>query len=130
MAKTTSTARKAAAPKPAQAVTEGAPEAEQAADATAGTKAPTLKIRDLVARVAERQGGNRKQVKDVVEATLAVLGEALARGEDMNLPGLGKTRVARSQEKDGAAHMTLKVRRGPHKPKEAKEPLAEDEVDS
>jgi nucleoid DNA-binding protein len=58
-----------------------------------------------------------------------VLGDALARGDDMNLPGFGRTRIARTAERDGASHMTLKVRRGPHRPKAEKEPLADEEDD-
>ncbi|MFZ1470475.1 MAG: HU family DNA-binding protein [Paracoccaceae bacterium] len=104
--------------------------AESSAEVVAVERAPILKIRDLVSRVVEVSGVKRKDVKDIVEATLGVLGDALARGEDMNLPGLGRTRVARSSEKDGAAHLTLKVRRGPHRPKVSKEPLADEEDDS
>ena len=43
--------------------------------------------------------------------------------------GLGRTRIAKTAEKDGASTLTLKVRRGAHKKKEAKEPLAEEEDD-
>ena len=111
------------------------PEPDVPADATpepavaAKVKAPSLRIKTLVDRVVETTGGKKKGVKDIVEATLNALGEALSKGEDLNLPGLGRTRIARSTEKDGAAHMTLKVRRGPHKKKEAKEPLADEEDD-
>jgi DNA-binding protein HU-alpha len=111
------------------------PEPDVPADATpepaaaAKVKAPSLRIKTLVDRVVETTGGKKKGVKEIVEATLNALGEALSKGEDLNLPGLGRTRIARSTEKDGAAHMTLKVRRGPHKKKEAKEPLADEEDD-
>jgi hypothetical protein len=78
----------------------------------------------------------RKDVKTVVEATLIQLGQALARGEAMNLPGLGHLRVARKATADTPS-MTLKLRQGEPgkaKPKAAgtsaededKEPLAED----
>jgi nucleoid DNA-binding protein len=95
----------------------------------ARVKGPVLKIKDLVSRVAGATGGKKQNVKEIVEATLAALGDALAKGEDLNLPGLGRTRIARTAEKDGASLMTLKVRRGAHKKKEAKEALAEDEDD-
>jgi nucleoid DNA-binding protein len=93
-------------------------------------KAPTLRIKDLIVHVAAATGGKRKDVKEMVEATLLALGEALSRGEDLNLPGFGRSRIARSAEKDGASMMTLKVRRGPHRPKAVKEPLADDVEDS
>lgn len=75
-----------------------------------GPAVPTLKLRDLIARVVEAKGGNKKGVKDIVEATLEQLGAALAKGEDLNLPGLGKGRVARTTEKDGRTMMVLKLR--------------------
>ena len=95
----------------------------------AAAKTPILRIRDFVGQVTEATGGKKKDVREIVEATLIVLGDALARGDDMNLPGLGRTRIARSTERDGASHLTLKVRRGPHKAKTEKEPLADEEDD-
>ena len=120
--KSTTTSKKPAA----AAVSEGsAPEADPAAP-TKAAKAPSLKLKVLLDRVAEATGGKKKGLREIVEATLTAVGEALSRGEDLNLPGLGRTRVARSAEKDGASPMTLKVRRGAHKKKEAKEPLADE----
>ena len=113
----------------AAADTAATPDATAEAEADAKVKAPTLKIRDLVRRVAEASGAKRKDAKALVEAKLAALGESLAKGEDFNLPGLGRMRIARTAEKDGASHLTLKVKRGPHKKKEAKEPLADEEDD-
>ena len=118
------TAKAAAAAAPAAPAPEPAPAAP-----AARVKGPVLKIKDLVSRVAGATGGKKQNVKEIVEATLAALGDALAKGEDLNLPGLGRTRIARTAEKDGASLMTLKVRRGAHKKKEAKEALAEDEDD-
>jgi nucleoid DNA-binding protein len=121
--------RKAAAPKPAPA-----PEAAQTDDAkvesTGAATNPAMKLRDLVDRVSDSTGGKKKDVKEIVEATLNEMGGALARGEEMNLPGIGKVRVARSADKDGRAIMVLKVR-GPGAPKNnaAKDGLAEAEED-
>lgn len=120
--------RKATAAK-AKPETDVQAEAAPEDTATAKVKAPSLRIKGLVDRVVEATGGKKKGVKEIVEATLNALGEALSKGEDLNLPGLGRTRIARSAEKDGASHMTLKVRRGPHKKKEAKEALADEEDD-
>ncbi|MEF3049269.1 HU family DNA-binding protein [Pseudotabrizicola sp. L79] len=102
--------------------------ADQAEDAEASTKDNGLKLRDLVNRVVDATGAKKKDVKPVVEATLEQLGAALAKGEELNLPGMGKVRVARSIDKDGRTMMTLKVR-GPGAPKEkeAKEALADTE---
>lgn len=122
--------KKSSAAKPAPAPEPVTEPAADAAGAPAAEKAPSLKIKDLVTRVTEATGAKRKDVKGMVEATLKVLGEAMARGEDMNLPGFGRTRITRSAEKDGAAHLTMKVKRGPHRAKHVDEPLAEDSEDS
>jgi DNA-binding protein HU-alpha len=83
---------------------EPAPAAEQAA-------APTLRLKDLVDRVVERSGAKKKDAKPVVEATLAVLGEALGKGEGLNLPALGRARVNRQKETEGGGTMVVKFRR-------------------
>lgn len=97
-------------------------------------KGPTLRIKALLERVSETTGGKKKVVKEIVEATLSVIGDSLAKGEELNLPGIGRTRIARTSERNGASLMTLKIRRGAHKPKaagnDAKVALAEDEDDS
>lgn len=132
-AATPKTVKSAKAAAPAEggadpALTTTQPEAGE--DATAAARGPSLRIRDLVTRVTEATGGKRKDVKEMVEATLKALGDAMAAGEDMNLPGFGRTRITRSAEKDGASHLTMKVKRGPHRTKHVDEPLAEDGEDS
>jgi nucleoid DNA-binding protein len=131
--KKTAPPAKAAAPVVAAPAEEVAPASPDEPDAPAvRTRGPSLRIKGLVDRVVEATGGKKKAVKEVVEATLTALGDALSRGEELNLPGFGKTRIARSTEKDGASHMTLKVRRGPHKKRDPddNDPLAEDGEDS
>ena len=64
-----------------------------------------------------------------VEATLAQMGDALQKGESLNLPAFGKVRVARAGSEAGGA-MTLKMRQGTGgagKGKAAKEPIADAE---
>ena len=124
--------KKSTAAKPAGAA-EAKPEPAAEPSETVSVavdKAPSLKIKDLVASVSEATGGKKKDVKLVVEATLKALGDAMGAGLDMNLPGFGRSRITRTAEKDGAAHLTLKVKRGPHRAKHAEEPLAEDGEDS
>ncbi len=79
------------------------------------TEAPdgevTLHKRELFARVAEATEMKKPQVKQIVEATLAILGQALANGEALNLPPLGKVRIVRSRDAGAAEVMTLKLRR-------------------
>jgi nucleoid DNA-binding protein len=70
-------------------------------------------MRMLVDQVVKATGAKKKGVKEVVEATLSRIGEALARGDELNLPGFGKVRVVKTDAKDGTAIMTLKLRQGP-----------------
>ena len=55
--------------------------------------APTMRKKELIAAVVERSGRKKKDVKPVVEAMLAVLGDALGADRDMNLPPFGKLRI-------------------------------------
>lgn len=123
--KAASTARrKPAAPTVAPA--DAAPAA--AADAPVGT---ALRLKELVERVAASTGGKKNGVREVVEATLTQLGLALQNGEMLNLPALGKVRVAKTQGSGAGAAMTLKLRRGGEGGKKkavenpAEQPLAE-----
>lgn len=107
-----------------------APDAVEDGDgAGKGRAAPGLRLKELVDRVVAATGGKKKGVKEVVEATLTQLGAALQKGESLNLPDLGKMRVARAGTEGGGA-MTLKLRQGPGgggKGKSAKEGIAADE---
>ena len=118
------TGAKAAGGRAAKPVAAEAAVVEEAVAAKAG-----LRMKDLMERVVAATGGTKKGVKEIVEATLAQMGEALKKGESLNLPGLGKVRVARQGSDIGGA-MTLKLRQGAGgakaKDKTAKEGLAED----
>ena len=136
-----SPAAKTAAPKPAVKAAVSAPkvavpdlptlapEAEVAVIETAAkTTAPQLKKKDLVARVVAALDGKKKgQVKEIVEATLATLGEALAKGESLNLPPFGRARIARQKGEGKTSAMTVKLRGAGEKnaPKAPKQALAE-----
>lgn len=136
------TPKKPAAAKAAAKPARAKPAAKPAATAAAAKKVddtpvvrvrgPSLRIKGLVDHVTEATGVKKKDVKAVVEATLAALGDALGRSEELNLPGFGRSRVARTVEKDGASHLTLKIRRGPHKKRENNDndALADDGEDS
>lgn len=94
--------------------------------------ANSLKKKQLVERVAEAIGGKKKDVKEIVEATLTVLGEALQRGESLHLPPFGHAKVARSKGEGKDSSMTVKLRGAGEKvvPKPKKETLAEVGEDS
>ena len=98
-------------------------------DVAKGRAASGLRLKELVERVVAATGGKRKGVKEVVEATLLLMGEALHRGESLNLPAFGKLRVARAGTEGGGA-MTLKLRQttgGGARANSGKESLADAE---
>lgn len=122
-------AKPAAKPKLVAGADVAPPEGEVGEAAPKG--AAGLKLKDLVERVVEASGAKKKDAKAVVEATLAEIGRALAVGEALNLPALGKLRVVRAGTEGGGA-MTLKLRKpgapaagGKAKGKSAKDTLAE-----
>lgn len=71
---------------------------------------PTLRKKELIERVVARSGVKKKDAKPTIEAMLAVLGEALAAGEVLNLQPLGKVMVKRNIEKPNAKIMVCRVR--------------------
>lgn len=117
--------KKKASPEKAAEVAEAA--TDEAEDAEAG-KGAALKLRELVGRVVEASGAKKKDARTVVEATLEQLGAALLKGEELNLPGVGRIRVIKTMDKNGISLMTLKVRgAGAVKKKQPKEALADAE---
>ncbi len=92
-----------------------------------------LKLRDLVGKVVATTGVKKPQVRSTIDAVLKELGAALAAGQVLNLPGLGKARVVRAAEVPGGV-MTIKLRQpnpNAEKPADsAAEPLAEAGEDS
>lgn len=103
-----STSRKAA-PKPAKVALEPVvvEEAEVAAKVVA-----SMRVKDLIERVSAAADQNKKDVRAIVEATLAELGKALEAGESLNLPPFGKIRIANQKGDASGQMMTLKLRRG------------------
>lgn len=114
------------------------PTIDMAAVIAAGTGAeaagPTkgLKKKELIERVADAIGGKKKDVKEIVEATLAALGEALQKGEALHLPPFGHAKVSRSKGEGKESSMTVKLRGAGEKvaPRPKKEALAEAGEDS
>lgn len=94
--------------------------------------APTVTLgrKDLLERVREASGAKKKDVRTIVEATLSLMGEALSRGEVLQLPPFGVARVTRGLDGGGAKSLVVKLRRTKPGEKPAKETLAEaDEAD-
>ncbi len=133
------TASKADAAKPKEPTVKiMVPTIDMAAVIAAGTDAETagpvmgLKKKELIERVAAAVGGKKKDVKEIVEATLAALGEALQKGEALHLPPFGHAKVSRSKGEGKDSSMTVKLRGAGEKvaPRPKKEALAEAGEDS
>ncbi|GLK66005.1 HU family DNA-binding protein [Paracoccus kondratievae] len=73
--------------------------------------AKVLQKRQLMTQVARRTGLRNSDVKTVVEATLAELGDAMALGMTLALPPLGRARVSRRNDSSGGEVITLRLRR-------------------
>lgn len=71
---------------------------------------PDLRKKDLIDAVLERCEVKKRDAKPVIEAMLAVLGEALAEGRGLNLEPLGKLRVNRAVERKDRRIVVCKLR--------------------
>lgn len=89
--------------------------AEQPEVASAGPPAPALpelKRQELLAQVVRRAEIKKKFAKPVLEAALAVIGEALAEGRDLNLAPMGKVRINRAREAGNGRVLIARIRQG------------------
>lgn len=86
---------------------------------------PELKKRELLERVVTRSGVKKRDAKLVVEAMLAVMGEALAEGQELNLQPFGKLKINRVKESANGRILNCRLRQGAGDPQEDKEVLAE-----
>lgn len=131
MAKTpspsTAKAKPAAAKAKQAAAAPAVPAAEPPPAAKAEAAAPlVLRFKTLVEEVTRVTGAKPKDAREIVAATLASIGGAIDRGEGLNLPDIGKGRVARSTlDAAGNGVIVLKLRRGEGGKKSGKEALAE-----
>lgn len=80
-------------------------------NAAKSQSANALKKKDLIDRVLAVTGAKKKLVREIVEATLTVLGDALSKGEMLNIPPFGKAKVSRQQDAGTHKAMTVKLRR-------------------
>ncbi len=69
-----------------------------------------LKKQELLAKVVERSDVSKKHVKPVIEAMLAVLGEAIAEGRELNLQPLGKVKRKRMKDTGKARVIVASIR--------------------
>ncbi len=73
---------------------------------------PDLRKKELMDQVLERTAVKKRDAKPVIEAMLAVLGEALSAGRGLNLEPMGKLRINRIEEKESRRIVICKLRQG------------------
>ena len=72
--------------------------------------AGSMRKPDLISSVVARTGAKPRGVKPIVDAVLATLGEAIADGQELNLPPMGKLKLQRTKETDKARITIAKLR--------------------
>jgi nucleoid DNA-binding protein len=102
----------------------GAPGTDEAAVAAAAPVS-VLKKKDLVERVAKRTAAKKSEARDIVDAVLAELGAALARGDELNLPPLGKAKVNKTRDIAQGEVLIVKLRRSAEGKETGETPLAD-----
>jgi nucleoid DNA-binding protein len=84
-----------------------------------------LKKKDMVERVAAASGVKRADARAVLDAALALIGERLAAGDELQLPPLGRLRMLREKDNGRARIATLRLQVA-GEDEAGKDPLAED----
>ncbi|WP_116597346.1 HU family DNA-binding protein [Primorskyibacter marinus] len=124
---TRTTAKKPAAAKAqASAQTDiAAVEAENLRASAIGDAASELRKKELIELVVARCDVKKRDAKPAVEAALAVLGEALKAGREVNLQPMGKIKIKRSKQVGNAQISTLHLRQNNATRSGGKDPLAQ-----
>ncbi|WP_317626818.1 HU family DNA-binding protein [Rhodalgimonas zhirmunskyi] len=104
---------------------------QETADADASNEDfSSLRKKEFIDAVAQRSGVKRRDAKTAAEAALVELGEAIAAGRQINLPGFGKLKVNRSKRLSNGEVFVTKIRQPKDKTEDKaettpKDPLAE-----
>lgn len=106
-----STAAKSRGPKPKAASVAAPSDPAPVQPAEARPAMQALRVKDLVEAVLTRTAGKKKETRTAVEATLAVIGEALSKGQGLNLPPLGRAKVNRQKEIGDSELLVVKFKR-------------------
>nr|WP_283255036.1 HU family DNA-binding protein [Marivita sp. GX14005] len=84
-----------------------------------------MKKKELIDTVVARSGVKKRDAKPVVEAMLAVLGETIADGRELNLAPMGKLKITRMKKTSKAQVITTRLRRNEQAQSDGPEPLAQ-----
>lgn len=71
---------------------------------------PVLRKKELIDTVVTRSGMKKKDAKPVIEAMLAVLGEAIADKRELNLSPFGHIKVRKERKLPNGRMMVVKLR--------------------
>jgi nucleoid DNA-binding protein len=102
------TPKKTSTPKPAAPDTAAAPAVVEAPRPV--ILGPVMRTKELIDTVVERSGVKKRDAKPVVDAMLAVLGEALSDSRELNLLPFGKLKVINEKELKNGKMIRVKVR--------------------
>lgn len=86
---------------------------------------PELRKKELVDLAVERSGIKKRDAKPAIEAALAVLGEALSEGRELNLAPFGKMKVTRMKKAGNGQIINARVRQPDDDKINAPDPLAQ-----
>lgn len=88
-----------------------APAATEDSAAENTVAAPVMRKKDLVDRVMKRTDAKKKEAREIIDAVLEELGLALTRGDELNLPPLGKAKVNRQRDLVSGEVLIVRLRR-------------------
>lgn len=71
---------------------------------------PDLKRQELLAQVVARSDVKKKYAKPALEAALALIGEALAEGRELNLAPMGKVKINRTKQMANGRVIVARIR--------------------
>ncbi|MFD1507983.1 HU family DNA-binding protein [Lacimonas salitolerans] len=106
-------------------VEQAAPEPTVVTSTVPDAASPEMKKKELIDAVVARSGIKKKDAKPVVEAMLAVLGEEMGQGRELNLQPLGKMKINRIKQLSGAKVVMCKLRQNETLGKPDADPLAD-----
>lgn len=112
-AKTSTTRTRSTATRKTSATLQGQAEepSEQKQTPDVPAAETALRKRAFIEAVVLRSGVKKRDAKPAVEAALSILGETLVKGQELNLPELGKVKIQNQKSVEGAHVINLRLRR-------------------
>ena len=98
---------------------------EVVVDESPAVSEPELRKKELIETVVARSGVKKRDAKPVIETMLAVLGETIADGRELNLAPMGKLKITRMKRTTKAHIITARLRRNEANDAEPIDPLAQ-----